>query len=46
MANNLKKKIVRQNNYNEKDFSESKINHRIKIKNTFTHFIYIMINMI
>jgi hypothetical protein len=35
MANNLKKTILRQNNYNEKDLLESKINHRVKITHTF-----------
>ena len=33
MANNLKKTIVRQNNYNEKDLLESKINQRIQFTN-------------
>jgi hypothetical protein len=36
MANNFKKAIVRQKNYNEKDLFESKINLRIKIKNLFS----------
>jgi hypothetical protein len=37
MANNLNKKNdCKTNNYNEKDLSESKINHRLKITNVFS----------
>ena len=39
MEKNLKKTIVIQNNYDEKDLLESKINHKIEITNRFTHFI-------
>ena len=43
MEKKLKKTILIQNNYDEKDLLESKINHRIK---RLTHFIYIIIHMI
>jgi len=36
MTNNLKKTIVRQNSFNEKDLLEWKINHIIKITNVFS----------
>jgi hypothetical protein len=36
MANNLKKTFGRQSEYNEKDFIESKINHRIQITNVIS----------
>ena len=36
MANDLKKRLYEKNNYNENDWLESKINHRIEITNVFS----------